>query len=1369
MKIQYRFLLILLLSNLTLASAGNYFIRLTEKGLTRRSQILDSGLRQITGLSKKLSADTLSRFQPAILSTKTAPVFYRWLIYTTPSPQFLDSLRQQGWIDYFEEVKTFRINNSAGDSLLDKQWYLQTIGAQQAWQYTKGDSSVLIGVIDTGIDYRHPDIRPGLWVNRSELNGLPGVDDDGNGFVDDSLGWDFTDAPRFPDGGDYLDQDNDPMDEYGTGHGTQVAGIIVAANGNGRGISGTAPGVRVMNLRAGTAAGYLEEDDVANAILYALDNGARIVNMSFGDVALSRFLKEVIYYAAQEGILFIAAAGNSASDAAHYPSGLPEVISVGASTPADGLAGFSNYGNTLDVIAPGVDMLSTAIGGGYNSVNGTSFSAPLVSAVAGLLLSHNSEYSNGQIRNILKTSAKDVLSKGWDYYSGAGRLSAIGAVLTSEGGAIQLRQPLPESSHAGDKLWLVGSIVHPDILQASVSYGLGKQPQEWFTVLDEDRRQVFSDTLGAVDIASYSDTTLVIRMQMQLLNGREDETRTTVYIDRTAPEISGVQVINLYDGPQGAVLIQFRTDDVTGARLYVRPKDRPDVTDVIDLGYETRNHSIKLTQNAYPGSYSFYIEAENGSGLLSRADNSGKLFDFRLEENFQFQSFTPVPWKLPAGYMLSKPIDLDKDGKQECLLSRYDEDYAFGPVEIYEFDSDHFVQRAVTDFKAIPRDAGDVNGNGLPDILLAYGKNAYILETESAGSFALRTIWQDSSDFWPAAYGDSDGDGKNELIGYRDKDYVIMEYAGDNRFEQTAVLPNPTQGQNNFGVPRIAQSDLNEDGRIEIVFGDYDGDLIIYTSTGDNQYKLLGTGRTVNEDATEMLSADPRALLFAGSHTPDELDYEHEFDARHWSLERFRLSTAQDTLLASAAVHFYGYRSTREFDSGVYTGRLDGQPLLFAAFYPNLYVFRVESDSLVPIWHYAPARSNTVLVADFNSDGRDEFYFNDGNAVIGFSGANGSRPLAPFPFVIDEADSTHIRMHWGTVSGAEQYRLYRGTDWNDLKPLVTLAQNQFSDSLLLPNTAYYYAASALDSSYSVPESPLSRIDSIVTAYPPRLISALVLNATQLKLIFDQPVAIHPDYPYRIQIQSSGENAVAAVLFADKHALLAAFARPLPVNVSDTVTVTNIFSRGRIPVDRRFNKASFWVEPQAPQPYLRRYELPDRYHVQLYFSEPMRLDDLTDKNNYRLEPAGMIEAVNVVDSLGQQVEIVLPAQSMAGAFGKPSYLTLQNLHSAEGTLLKESGRISLFKPVKDLQTFLLYPQPVRPEDEKVYFANLPAQATIRIYNLNGRLIRKIEEESSFGAISWDLRDNNNQRVSGGIYIYEVRTENDRKYGKLAIVR
>ncbi|HHJ53722.1 MAG TPA: hypothetical protein ENJ89_11050, partial [Caldithrix abyssi] len=681
------------------------------------------------------------------------------------------------------------------------------------------------------------------------------MDDDGNGYVDDVSGWDFTDAPRFADNGDYKDPDNDPMDEFGSGHGTQVAGIIAAQADDQLGISGVAPEVKIMNLRAGTASGYLEEDDVARAILYAVENGARIINMSFGDVALSTFLKDVIYFAYQKNVIMVCSAGNSGDDQMQYPSSLTETISVGATDVNDYLAGFSTYGETLDLVAPGVDMLSTAIGGGYNRVNGTSFSAPVVSAIAALILSRQPQATPERVRNILKTTAEDILYPGWDIYSASGRADALQALSVPEDGILELTRPGLNSGFAADTIWLEGSMVHPDLVRAQVSYGIGKNPVQWQLVRSFQHAQVFDDTLGYIPVDGLPDTLITIRLTMELINDRSDELRRVVYIDRTPPVITDVQIVPLYDGAVMSNLISFRSDEVCEARVFLKKAGQSDFNQVVDFDYVTDVQRIKLDGHVFAGDYQCYLVAENASGLQSVADKNGSFYDLHFDSPFQWQEFNESGYELPTGYILSKSTDLDQDGNREVVMSRYLEGGNFGPVEIYEMESGRFEKRLTTNFPAIPRDAGDYDGDGLSELLLGYGNRALLFRAASPGTFPQQLVWQDTTDFWAAALSDIDGDGREEIIGRRAEEYIILEEQAPSDFVPVGELPNATGGQQKYGIPTVLVTDLTGDGKSEIVYGDSDGDVLVFSGSDPANLTLLDTFRTSLLDATSLLTA----------------------------------------------------------------------------------------------------------------------------------------------------------------------------------------------------------------------------------------------------------------------------------------------------------------------------------------------------------------------------------------------------------------------------------------------------------------------------------------------------------------------------------
>ncbi|HEY8414787.1 MAG TPA: S8 family serine peptidase, partial [Thermaerobacter sp.] len=224
------------------------------------------------------------------------------------------------------------------------------LNAPEAWDVTRGSGNVVVAVIDTGVDVNHPDVRGALWVNQAEASGRPGVDDDRNGYVDDVHGYDF------------INQDGTVFDpEDGDEHGTLVAGIIAARWGNGQGVAGLAPGVRLMVLKF-LAEGVGTTADAIKAIAYAERMGARIANLSWGNPGYDPALYDALR---GSSLLFVAAAGNDGSNndvAPFYPASyrLPNLMSVAAADNRGQLAGFSNYGpHTVDLAAPGQDILST--------------------------------------------------------------------------------------------------------------------------------------------------------------------------------------------------------------------------------------------------------------------------------------------------------------------------------------------------------------------------------------------------------------------------------------------------------------------------------------------------------------------------------------------------------------------------------------------------------------------------------------------------------------------------------------------------------------------------------------------------------------------------------------------------------------------------------------------------------------------------------------------------------------------------------------------------------------------------------------------------------------------------------------------------
>lgn len=321
----------------------------------------------------------------------------------------ITQLQESGLVAYAEPDVIFQTSVVPNDTRYDELWGLEKIQAEQTWDYIEQNNpnpaEVIIGVIDTGVDYNHPDLADNMWVNTGEIAGN-GIDDDGNGYVDDVYGWDAA------------NDDGDPMDDHY--HGTHVAGTIGAVRNNSEGVVGVTPYVRVMALKFLDASGSGSSSDAIELLNYVhlmkQEKGVdiKLTNNSWGGGGYTQSLRDAIAASNDYDILFVAAAGNSGQDVdsfPHYPSSydVANIISVAATDINDGLASFSNYGSSVDVAAPGVSILSTYPNNSYNSISGTSMAAPHVSGAIGLLFSAEPDVDITDIKNRLIGSG-DVLS-----------------------------------------------------------------------------------------------------------------------------------------------------------------------------------------------------------------------------------------------------------------------------------------------------------------------------------------------------------------------------------------------------------------------------------------------------------------------------------------------------------------------------------------------------------------------------------------------------------------------------------------------------------------------------------------------------------------------------------------------------------------------------------------------------------------------------------------------------------------------------------------------------------------------------------------------------------------------------------------------
>ena len=347
-------------------------------------------------------------------------------------------LEASGMVLYAEPdyIQTVDFTSPPNDPRYGELWGLNNTGqrsgrfdadidAPEAWDLNQGSADIVVGVIDTGVDYTHPDLRDNMWVNTAELDGRSDVDDDGNGYVDDIYGWDAA------------NNDGDPMDD--DDHGTHVSGTIGAVGNNGIGVVGVSPNVSIMALKFLGANGSGSTSDAIECLNYALemkrDYGVnlKLTSNSWGGGGYSQALKDAIEATGAQGMLFIAAAGNDGTnndESPHYPSNYnsDNIISVASTTRNDVKSSFSNYGLiSVDLAAPGSSILSTVHGGGYASFSGTSMATPHVAGAAALVFADHPEFNHLQVKEDLMGTV-DHLDDLTDRTVTGGRLNLQGAL-----------------------------------------------------------------------------------------------------------------------------------------------------------------------------------------------------------------------------------------------------------------------------------------------------------------------------------------------------------------------------------------------------------------------------------------------------------------------------------------------------------------------------------------------------------------------------------------------------------------------------------------------------------------------------------------------------------------------------------------------------------------------------------------------------------------------------------------------------------------------------------------------------------------------------------------------------------------------------
>ena len=1309
------------------------------------------------------------------------------------------------------------------DPLLDSLGHLGVIGAFDAWDVTTGDADVRIGFIDTGLFFEHPDLQGQVWINPGEdLNGngqadpsdYNGLDDDGNGYIDDLRGYDFVDTPTSVEQGDYLERDADPSEDLqqggGRGHGTIVAGALGAALDNGIGIAGVAPGTRLVPLRAFGADGTGEDDDIAAAIVYAADQGLEVLNLSFGDIYYSPLMEEAIRYAVSRGTVVVASAGNLGGDDPHYPSDYPEVISVAwLNQDGTGIAGRGTYGIGVELGAPGSfiytttppplgqeDTLAADLDAAsaadlaaddeplYGRRSGSSMAAPLVSGAAALLRSLDPSLTPEDVRSILVASADDIRDPGWDHRTGGGRLNVAAALRQALPARAEIISPLHNAGVSEEMIPVIGTATHPSFATHGLSYQVGDDDlgDTWTPISEPATRQAWQDTLGVWDVGALPEDVYTLRLAVTLRTGATVEDRRRIYVDRSAPE---VEIRLLDDGLVGAehgILADLATDDFTNAEMRITLRGQ---TSVVTSDRRARRHGLTWADESGAGGQAdVRLVATNAAGLETVYEATLTIPAAR----FNTALFDEETLDVPHGYLLPRLTDFDRDGLKEIVLNQYQDGWIGDTLVFHEWDGAGFRPTAGLLANVIPRDVGDANGDGTDELLTQVAGATLLLTGSASNPYPTDAAFVDTTGlddpFSPdAAFGarltDLDGDGLVEILAHNTKQWRLLEF-DDGTFSEVTRLDNPTAvapseiAENEFQQPEALTGDLDGDGRQDLLVGDADGDWILYETTGDNALRVAWTHETRRYLAGSRFGrgdfdGDGQAefVTYTQSWAGNTSDDEQE---PRLGLYYFWRSVGDDayalvdSLPVAGAPPRHGAMAAADFDG-------DGRDELAIVHPPGLYVLSFDDEGRWTPRFYRGAtradvasgmRSAAIVAEDVDGDGRPDLIAGAADERLHlFRYRDAVAALPPPQWTSARAlDAGRVELRWH-APGADSVTVFRGPPEDPLDIRATTSASSYTDE---PTSAQRYALQAW---YGGARSPLSPTRT-VRPEAPAVVAAVRYPAEKtIEVVFTQPLD-PATRAAQFRLDTGGRPAALLLGQGGRSAVLrfdAALAQ------SDTLRWTDVRDARGMPVGQTRVAVQFPTAPDASL-ILAEWTLLGLHDLELIFSEPLDPAFAANPANYRLQPSGRVTEAAFDPARPNRVQLTV-AGRVLGPTGLATALVVEEMRSAEGSTLASAGQaITLTEAAADLADVYVFPNPCRTSEhaERIMVAGLPSEATVQIFSAQGTPVKTLEERDGDGGIAWDLRNEQGSPVPSGVYLVRVEAPGERAVlRKAAVIR
>lgn len=1301
-------------------------------------------------------------------------------------------------IDIFPNF-IYKVENlsSFNDPDIGKLWNLDQLDVRRVYNDTLG-KGVIIALIDTGLDFNHPEFENQLWINgpedlngngifdpwphTEEINGvfgdLNGIDEDNNGIIDDIIGYDFVDQ-FVRNVGD--DQNWDPIPQDEGRHGTQVAGVMSAKPNNNFGIVGLSPGSKLMVIRAFDATGNGESDDIAKSIVYAALNGAKVINMSFGESNYSPLIHDAIKFAFNLGCVLISSSGNNNWYFEHYPSDLDEVISVGATNVERKRFGRSNYGNRLDLMAPGQSVPTTAVNSSFTNSSGTSLAAPHISSLAAIILSINNKLHPDVVKSILIKNSNNPENFNWDIFYGNGIPSLESILKEITYPKIGINFPTYNIALERDKyiegIPIIGSTIHPQLRFFEIDIRKGTNPFtepdfqnieqifEWTNISGLMYNQKLNDTLIKIDISNLKDTIYTIRIAATLVNGKKVEFRTQFelysnnLLSRNSFEY--VKDFDVYFNDRRRKYITAVT--TKASRLSLELFDNIDTVRFQEYDIAEKSHSILVDKE---------IMTESSRGELKAIRNKGDTIVSSLNLKFRHDDFnnnlmTSKSYNLPFSYFNKSITQID--GEEFIAINRL-QGIDFGKTYIYKFSNEEFILFDSLESGFLPQGFGDSNGDGNPEVLLSGGGQTLLYEYNN-GRFFNKLIYRNTPQNieWATNFQDIDGDGRSEIIGRTDSSFYVLK-SDNNEFRKIAeiTLPKEIRFFDNFISAVVGDFDNN--GLMEIAFCNSLGMVFIYELTKNydliekyvNLFPISSSGQFLSKGDLNGDGVEDLIILNAGGQLTFSTFQPKE---RIWYAQAISYQNGSYQKIWDEM--FYGVRqgiagTLGSYKNGISTGDItgNGKDEIFISAYPNLYIFSSnENDSIVPLWHNSNSFSNDIIIHDFDDNGVSEFGYTSFSGLRFYEFTDEILELLPpAGFIGEPIDRKEAKLTWRKVENATNYLIYRIADYQTGEGLLygNTSELELLLDTLTENTNYDFFILSENSDKNILSRPSSQIVSIYTHDKVKPQNYEFINDKTLRISFSDKLPKVFIESGTFELKGEDITFFPLSVFTNNHDVNLIFEEMIPNGnyLLDIAPFRDFYgqltNRNSIHITKELIVNDELI-------YLTNLEVLSLENIRLHFSHDLNETALKNEN-YSIQPFG-----NILNAEFSENDRIIDLKIDLGienpVIGKNFIVTALDKIKSKDNLIKmtdDIGNSMEFSFTSDnIDNVFVYPSPIRLSlNSEVMFANLTRRAIINIYDSEGRPVRSLIEQDGNGGVEWDVKNKNGNKVDPGIYFYKV---------------